>query len=188
MGRAVPLLLHLPSRKGPSFSWLWGHLAAGGGSPSSAWRWYKSQRTFSLAQSAGVCRGGHWGRGGGQRPLRPRGTPPPAGSGSLMPRGPGVGLGARAFPQGPGTPPGCALARSRCRGTAAAPCLCVIWTAASPRHPHLAPPPPALLAPHLAAKPASWRRAPSLGSACEVFPGPLYVFTSFLLLCGSWEC
>ena len=51
-------------------------------------------------------------------------------------------LEARAFPQGPGTPPGCALARSLCRGAATALCLRVIWTVASLRPRHLAPPPP----------------------------------------------
>lgn len=40
-------------------------------------------------------------------------------------------LEVRAFPQSPGTPPGCALARSLCRGAATALCLCVIWTVAS---------------------------------------------------------
>lgn len=167
MGRAVPLLLHLPSRKGPSFSWLWGPLAAaGGGSPSSAWRWYKSQRTFSLAQSAGVCSGSHWGRGGGPETPETQRDPSlswewmascrgdPAWTWkrgrshrALVPR-----LAARLLAHAAGAP----LLRHACVSSG-------LWL---PRAtPTSRPLPLAQLAPHLAAKPASWRRAPSLGSA-----------------------
>lgn len=75
-----------------------------GRSPSSAWRWCKSQRTFSLAQSAGVCSGSHWGRGGGQRPLRPRGTPSSAGSGWPHAEGSRRGTGSEGVPTGPWYP------------------------------------------------------------------------------------
>ena len=160
----------------------------GRGSPSSAWRWYKSQRTFSLAQSAGVCSGSHRGRGGGQRPLRPRGTPPSAGSGwphagdpawtwkrgpsrrALVPR-----PAARLLAHAAGAPP---LRRASVSSGLWLP-RATPTSRPLPRHCWLltsgrSQPP--------GGEPLPW------GALGEVFPGPLSVFTSFLLLCGSWEC
>lgn len=107
LGRAVPSS-HLHSRKGPSSSsWLWG-IQAVGVFPLFR-RQYRPQRTFSLAQSTEVWYGSHWGRGGGKRPLRPRGTLSSAGSG-LLPalRGPDVERDLRAFSNSLARP-GCAV-------------------------------------------------------------------------------
>lgn len=87
----------------------------------------------------------------------------------------------RAFPQSPGTLPGCALALSLCRGAATALCLCVICTVASLPATPRGPPPTGTVGFPPSSEPIGGEPPPR-GVLGEVLPGSRSLFTCFLLL------
>lgn len=175
MGRAVPPPLHLPSRKEPSFF-------PGYGDFSSCLEMVLIPVYFLPCSE---CWGLQWQPLGSRRGKEtPETRRDPFLSWEWMLRGRSVGSELRAFPQSPGTPPGCALARSLCRGAALCRTVPVCdLDCGFPAPPHLAPRPTGTLRSPSPSEPVGGE--PLLwGVLGEVFR---WLLTYFLLLYRSWE-